>query len=942
MNSNNIIVSENAKIIDLNPTSGQIVQLKEKNIEYLTRRAVPIATALAAGLRSVDGREAANLLGRKRALPGDGMVIPFLNTDQHVQILLDEPHEGAKCLSPTDQEIPVYIPESFEGIDGKLIVIVESAIKALSVGSIGYPAVGLSGTGTTLVEKVDGRRPNASWKKVPLRGATVVILFDSNRRSNPNVARDEARLVEALEAAGATVLIAELPPDDKGTNWGPDDFINARGAEALREIISSAKPANPVARAQGINKGEAISLLDDLPFRLSIIERGTATQEMVKNELKKMGIAGAAFRDSIKESRKKLQDAYRHSSRKTQKPRSTNGDQLPEIIVTNRQVRSVIEDSWLAVHKANKPPSIFLNDCLLVRLVFGDNGPRIEPVEDRCMYGRLARIADWYRLDQFEGKKDARPPKDVVADMIAYPDQKLFRLDSVIFSPVYGVSGKLLTTPGFYQDERLYLHLPRGFSVPQIPTTPSRENIQNAVAFLEKELLGDFPFIDASSLANAIASLILFFVRRLISGPTPLHLIESPKPGTGKGLFSDVISILATGKPAEIMTEGRDDDEWRKRLTSVLVRSPSIVLLDNLNHKLDSGQLAAILTAPTWTDRLLGKTRMITLPIRQIWLATANNARLSSEIIRRTVRIRIDARVEHPHKRTGFKHPDLLAWTKAHRTEVMAAVFTLVNAWIAEKCPKGLQIMGSFEEYAAVLGGILDIAGIPGFLSNAEQLFDETDDDTTEWQVFLRGWWEKYKDKSITTNELFDFAVEEDLMMIARGDKGDQSQRICLGKALRSRRDQVIANLRIVAAGTNSKGRPQYRLEPAVEQPIVTHNSGQHFGSSNPLENKDIYPGSQSARSGTGSSEHGDESFTKMDGSAPYGAKQQQLLPGVGETPATPGDNGNGESIRGDMSAGVDKGDSGSESVFYGGMETLDEDEISFTPEDLESDGRHG
>ena len=88
------------------------------------------------------------------------------------------------------------------------------------------------------------------------------------------------------------------------------------------------------------------------------------------------------------------------------------------------------------------------------------------------------------------------------------------------------------------------------------------------------DLLGDFPFIGEAERAHALALLLLSFVRPMISGPTPLHLIEKPAPGTGATLMVDAISIVATGTSASVMVEGRDEDEWRKRLTAKLREIP--------------------------------------------------------------------------------------------------------------------------------------------------------------------------------------------------------------------------------------------------------------------------------------------------------------------------------------------------------------------------------
>src|SRR5690606_24919130 len=103
-------------------------------------------------------------------------------------------------------------------------------------------------------------------------------------------------------------------------------------------------------------------------------------------------------------------------------------------------------------------------------------------------------------------------------------------------------------------------------------------------------------------------------------------------------LMVDAIATVLTGVSASVMTEGRDDAEWRKRLTAKLRQIPSIVLIDNLRHPLDSSALAAALTAPFWEDRILGASEMTRLPIRCVWIATGNNPEFSNEIARRIVR----------------------------------------------------------------------------------------------------------------------------------------------------------------------------------------------------------------------------------------------------------------------------------------------------------------
>ena len=169
-----------------------------------------------------------------------------------------------------------------------------------------------------------------------------------------------------------------------------------------------------------------------------------------------------------------------------------------------------------------------------------------------------------------------------------------------------------------------------------------------------------------------MALLLLGFLRGMVDGPTPLHLIEKPTPGTGATLMVDAIATILTGAGASVMTEGRDDDEWRKRVTAKLRQVPTILLIDNLRLKLDSSAVAAALTAPFWEDRILGQSEMARLPIRCLWIATGNNPEFSNEMARRLVRIRLDANVERPWQRSDFRHPDLMTWVRANRARLVA------------------------------------------------------------------------------------------------------------------------------------------------------------------------------------------------------------------------------------------------------------------------------
>jgi hypothetical protein len=178
---------------------------------------------------------------------------------------------------------------------------------------------------------------------------------------------------------------------------------------------------------------------------------------------------------------------------------------------------------------------------------------------------------------------------------------------------------------------------------------PASADIRQAAALL-LEIFTDFPFVDEASRAHALGLVVLAFTRDLVDGRTPLHALDAPMPGSGKGLLADAVAHLATGRPIEVMSEAKDDEEQRKRITGLLLSGRAFGLVDNITRRLDSGPLAAVLTADTWSDRLLGVSRVVELQNRTTWIVTGNNLTFSREMGRRTVWCRLDARHAEPHR----------------------------------------------------------------------------------------------------------------------------------------------------------------------------------------------------------------------------------------------------------------------------------------------------
>jgi putative DNA primase/helicase len=500
---------------------------------------------------------------------------------------------------------------------------------------------------------------------------------------------------------------------------------------------------------------------------------------------------------------------------------------LPMMRADEGDLARAVERAWSLLLASNRTPWLFRYAGIPNWVVPDDEGrPVAVALTDERLRHMLARLADWRRLNAKGELVPSHPPTALVKSILATPDPGLPVLVGIVSAPVFGRHGRLLTTPGYHPDARLLYCPAPGFEVPAIPERPSAAEIAAARQLICDDLLGDFPFVSEAERAHAVALLLLGFLRSMVDGPTPLHLIEKPTPGTGATLMVDAIATILTGAGASVMTEGRDDEEWRKRVTAKLRQVPSIVLIDNLRNKLDSAAVAAALTAPFWEDRILGASEMARLPIRCLWIATGNNPEFSNEMARRIVRIRLDAHVERPWQRAGFRHPDLMTWVRANRAPLVGACLTLCQAWIAAGRPRGMRTIGSYENWAQVIGGVLEVAGIGGFLGNLEEMMRASDSEGPVWRSFVAAWWDRLGTAEVGTANLYEVALfcEPPLQL---GPGNDQSRRIRLGKALVRLRDRVFhlgpMAVRVQACGTLQNAQ-RWQLAIDEQARMNTHN----------------------------------------------------------------------------------------------------------------------
>ena len=379
----------------------------------------------------------------------------------------------------------------------------------------------------------------------------------------------------------------------------------------------------------------------------------------------------------------------------------------------------------------------------------------IGEMSSRTVQHELTHAADFWKESGM--KVEAVSPTADIANYVLQAIEWTFpALVGITKIPVFRPDGSVLHERGYDEATSLIYDPDEGFEV-SVPDKPTPSDVRDALRTVD-ELIGDFPFADQASLANTLALALTPVLREVIDGPVPLAAIDKPTPGTGATLLVETLALVTSGADPGALGATQDPNEMRKAITSALREGDRWLFLDNVHVELDSAPLARALTAAVWKDRILGVSKTLHVPIRVTWAATGNNLELSLEMARRSYWVRMDARIAKPWERPqeSFRHPDLKAWAREHRSEILGALLTLGRNWFAQGCPPAekIPLMGSFESWTRTLAGVLAAAGVEGFLENSKGLYEKAATETGIWAAFLEMLNRTYGSEGVTSQRI--------------------------------------------------------------------------------------------------------------------------------------------------------------------------------------------
>jgi len=468
--------------------------------------------------------------------------------------------------------------------------------------------------------------------------------------------------------------------------------------------------------------------------------------------------------------------------------------------------------------------------------------PRIEALPPAVLRERLAANARFVTIKgsgEEQVECPARPPAWCVAAVHARGVWPRVRyLEAVVDYPVLRPDGTILDRPGYDAPTGLLL-APAG-QLPEVPAWPTHDDARAALDAL-LEVIVDFPFKGDAHRAAWLAGLLTPLARFAFSGPAPAFLADANGPAVGKGLVLDCISRIVTGEPFTIAAYTDDEDELRKRITSMALSGDPMVLFDNLEGRFGNATLNAALTGTAWKDRVLGDNRMAEAPLHMAWYATGNNVAVAADTARRVCHIRLESSHEHPEMRSDFRHPELLAWVGENRPRLLAAALTILRAYCAAGRPDmELPAWGSFEGWSRLVRSAVTWVDLPD-PGETRLLLQESANVTAESMELLLQCWEQMNEarKGLTAAEVVQLykqppeprpAWHADLAAALEMLLGKPDAR-GLGTMLRGQRRRIFAGRFIDRAGEEHRAvrwavypAAQFGSRPAGTRPHSSHS----------------------------------------------------------------------------------------------------------------------
>jgi hypothetical protein len=311
-----------------------------------------------------------------------------------------------------------------------------------------------------------------------------------------------------------------------------------------------------------------------------------------------------------------------------------------------------------------------------------------------------------------------------------------------------------------------------------------------------RRLFGGFPFANTRSEAVQVAALLALFVKHLpgAEGLRPGFLWLANKPESGKSVLAKaaLYPVLGTAAAAKM----KKGEELDKELEAFCRAAVPYIFLDNVYGGIQSASIDQLLTSEESTGRGMGGHGVFLARNTALLLVTGNRLELNEDAARRFLVVDLFEKGD-PGDR-AVAEADVLDDGRMKGAEwrglVLSVCWAFVRNWHGVGMPRGSVVLGSFENFSRLLGGVVEAGGYSPPFERAE-IPDAISPERAEFVELLGGVLEE-----MGLDVERDFTLE-DLARLARarGLFGQQVGSASEGKKLTVKEDGLDKNERAFA-----------------------------------------------------------------------------------------------------------------------------------------------
>jgi hypothetical protein len=388
---------------------------------------------------------------------------------------------------------------------------------------------------------------------------------------------------------------------------------------------------------------------------------------------------------------------------------------------------------------------------------------------------------------------------------------RLPRLVGVVNAPFIRADGSICETAGYDPDSYI-LFKPETQVFPRVPQNPTKVEATAALAKLRK-LIETFPFVTDADRAVALAAMLTALDRRSMSA-APLIGFSAPTARTGKSLLVKLIGILATGRAVPVKSQGRNEEEFEKRLGANLLAGDVCISIDNCSRPLSGDMLCQALTEDEVDVRVLGRSRNIKTATIATIFATGNNLTIAGDLTARCLLCSLDAEVERPGLRKFSVDAEKEARRK--RGELVVAALTILRAWHIARASVAVDPFGGFEDWSRRVREPLIWLGEADPCDTIKRV--QEDDPELDALTTLLEQWKKHlgtgsthTQQEVIARALITPEFYEALKTVALSKSGGTVSSERLGWYLKKVEGKIINGLKIIKAG-RAQGYKKWKL----------------------------------------------------------------------------------------------------------------------------------